>query len=85
MSHDTNPTAASAATTHAAIDRDTPQLIGIFHLQDGPRALVRLPGGTVRTVFPGSRLGRALVTAIGETAIFLDRDGAETVLSLPAG
>jgi hypothetical protein len=84
MSHDTNPTAASAATTRARIDRGAPQLIGVFHLHDGPRALVRLQGGKIRTLFPGSRLGGAIVIAIGETSIVLDRDGVEIVLSLPA-
>jgi hypothetical protein len=85
MSHDEDPTAAAAATSHAGLSATGPQLIGTFHLQSGPRALVRLPGGRVRTLVPGSRLDGATVTAIGDTAIYLSRNGVETVLSLPAG
>lgn len=73
---------AALATEHVEV-APGPRLIGLFHRPGGSVALVSEPGGQVRRLSRGSRLGDAIVAAIGETSLFLHEGGEEKVLSLP--
>jgi hypothetical protein len=77
-------TLADTATQHVDLPASGPLLLGLFHRADGAIALIRDDSGRTLFVAPGTRIGDAVVTAIGETALFLARDGEEQVLSLPA-
>jgi hypothetical protein len=69
------------ATQHVEIPAG-PMLIGLFHRPERTVALVRDAIGEVVHVVAGSRVNGAVVVAIGETSIFLEKDGVERVLSL---
>ena len=75
---------ASAATTTAeGISRSDLVLLGTFGTQNAPSALVRLPGGKVKTVSVGDRLSGATVMAIDTAELTLARNGQAQKLRMP--
>ncbi|MWD28122.1 hypothetical protein E0K89_011595 [Aquicoccus sp. SCR17] len=89
---DTSPRAKPAqgsaeaeATRHATFDRQEPILLGTFGLESDRRALLRLPDGGTAKVKPGDRVGRAIVMAIDDGSLVLNRAGTARRLAIPEG
>ena len=90
MSSETGADAAPAAVADLAtrpeiLDTGEIALIGLAGGARGYRALLRLPGGRVRRVAPGDRVGWGRVTAIDENGLLFRRNGATRRLTLPGG
>ena len=60
-------------------------LLGIFGPNEDLRALVRLPGGAVRTVEPGQRFGRGKIVGIDAAGLMVLKNGQTRRISMPGG
>lgn len=75
---------ADLATTEHAIETGSFNLLGLFGSADAMRALVRLPGGRIKTVEPGSKLpGGRQVVAIDTTGVMVARRGQTRRFDMP--
>jgi len=80
---ETSGVVAQHATQVAALDHAMLTLLGIFGPNDDLRALVRLPGGKVRTVAPGQRFGRARIVGIDAAGLMVVKNGQTRRISMP--
>lgn len=75
---------AELATTEQAIETGSFNLLGLFGSPEAMRALVRLPGGRIKTVEPGSRLpGGRRIVAIDATGVMVTRRGQTRRFDMP--
>lgn len=74
--------AAKATQTKAANMSDT-VLIGLAGAPGAFTALVRLSGGRIKQVEPGTRLSAGKVVAIDETGLILEKNGRTRRLEIP--
>lgn len=72
------------ATQSHSLDRFELTLLGVFGPVDAMTALVRLPGGRVRRVETGDKLGAAVVMAIDTDGLMLAQRGQTRRLSFPS-
>lgn len=82
---DTPENVGKLATEAQALDLSGIALLGTMIDPDGPRALLRLSGGEVRTVSPGDRIGLAQVRAIGPGVVQISNLGGVQQLTMPQG
>ncbi len=82
---DKTPAPLDAATVADALDLSQLALIGLMLSPGGNAALVRLPGGQVHKIAPGTRIGSATVHGIDAQGMTLARGGSTMHLSLPGG
>ncbi len=82
---DKTPATLDVATVPDALDLSQLALIGLMLNPDGNAALIRLPGGQVHKIAPGTRIGNATVKAIDATGMTLARNGAVRHLSMAGG
>ena len=76
-------TAARLATTSVSIDLRDLVLLGTFGSPTEPRALLRLPDGSVQRVAPGDTVGARKVAAIDEGQVVFSGAGRPKSLGLP--
>lgn len=76
---------ATKATNSNALDRSTLNLLGIFGPTDSMSALVRLPGGRVRKVETGQKLGRGRIVAIDAEGLMMVKNGRSERIGMPGG
>lgn len=74
---------ASLATQSHDLDRYDLTLLGIFGHMDSLTALVRLPGGQLKRVKAGDRLGTGIVLGIDTDGLMLAQYGQTRRLQLP--
>lgn len=74
---------ADLATTPKALPQGGLTLIGLTGNAQGFRALVRLPGGRIKTVEPGTRLAQGQVVAIDGDGLMLQHMGKTRRIALP--
>jgi len=74
---------ASLATQSHDLDRRSLTLLGVFGRTDSLTALVRLPGGQVKRVKTGDRLGTGIVQGIDTDGLMLAQHGQTRRLQLP--
>ncbi len=79
----TPATVADLATRPQALEPGEMVLIGLTGSARGFRALLRLPGGRIRTVTPGDRVAWGRVVAIDETGVVFHRNGETQRITLP--
>lgn len=69
--------AGATATIRGALDLDRLAVIGLAGAPSSRRALVRLPGGRIRSVAPGDRLRPGRILRIEPEGLILEtREGA---------
>ncbi|SEQ40894.1 hypothetical protein [Thalassovita taeanensis] len=78
-----NATTAQAATQENTLPLTGVTLIGTVIAPSGPTAFVRLARGAVKRVTPGDRINGAIVAAIGEGTLHLQRGSSVTALTMP--
>jgi hypothetical protein len=71
------------ATERGVLPPGETTLIGLFNGPEGGSALVRLPGGAVVRVAPGTQVAGGRVTAIDEDGLHLLRGGETIRLTMP--
>lgn len=76
---------AQHATQPDALDFSMLNLLGIFGPANDLRALVRMPGGKVRKVQTGQRLGWGKVVGIDESGVMIVKNGRTTRIDMPQG
>ncbi len=76
---------AQHATQTDALNPSRLTLLGIFGPNDDLRALVRLPGGKVRTLAPGQRFGRSKIVGIDAAGLMVVKNGQTRRISMPGG
>lgn len=64
-----------AATQRGALKKNVMSLLGVYGPNDSMQALVRMPGGRVRTVKPGTRLSGGRVAAIDADGLIVQKNG----------
>ncbi len=84
-SGETPENVAALATRPAALDHAAVTLLGVFGSSDSLRALVRLPGGRIRQVEPGQRLGLGRIAGIDATGLMLTKNGRTDRIAIPGG
>ena len=72
----------AAATVRGALPLGQMTLIGTLTGAKPPRALLRLPSGTVRTVSVGDTVGGQTLTAIDDARVVLTEGSDSQVLTL---
>jgi len=72
-----------AATTKAALPLMNTTLIGLYQTPKGASALIRRPNGKIEKIIPGDRLEGAIVVAIDDKGLVLDRAGTSRRLAMP--
>ncbi|GHG79444.1 hypothetical protein [Pseudodonghicola xiamenensis] len=82
---DTPAKVAQLATTPQALNERDLSLIGLTGGSAGFRALLRLPGGRIKSVEPGSRLSQGQVVAIDSDGLILQRNGKTRRIGFPGG
>ena len=81
----TPATVADLATTPRALDENDLTLIGLTGGAKGYRALLRLPGGRIKRVSPGTQVAWGRVVGIDEHGLLFQRNGETRRLALPGG
>lgn len=84
MDTPTNPVTADAATQRGALPLRRLHLIGVAGAPDARRAMVRTPGGQIKTVQVGDEIRQGRVVAIDEDAVILSGPTGAQTLRLPA-
>ncbi|TDE40807.1 hypothetical protein [Antarcticimicrobium sediminis] len=79
----TPATVADLATTPQVLDDHEMTLIGLVGGDQGFRALVRLRGGRIKQVTPGTQIAWGRVVAIDEKGILFQRNGETRRITLP--
>lgn len=79
----TSATVADLATTPQVLDDGEMTLIGLTGSAGGYRALLRLPGGRIKRVTPGTQVAWGRVVAIDEDGLLFQRNGETRRISLP--
>ncbi|MGE4325414.1 MAG: hypothetical protein AB7E21_04800 [Pseudodonghicola sp.] len=82
---DTPANVAGLATTPKILDEDDLSLIGLTGGSGRFRALVRLPGGRIEAVTPGSKLSQGEIVAIDSDGLILQRNGKSRRITFPGG
>lgn len=82
---DKTPATLDAATVPDTLELSQLALIGLMLNPGGNAALIRLPGGQVHKIAPGTRIGNATVHTIDAKGMTLGRNGAVRHLSMPGG
>lgn len=85
---DTTPANVASLATKSLdladnLDRRSLTLLGIFGQMESLTALVRLPGGRVKRVKVGDRLGTGIVSGIDTDGLMLAQYGQTRRLQLP--
>lgn len=75
---------ASLATRPHDLDLNDLTLLGVFGPSDALTALVRLPGGRMKRVKTGDRLGSSVVMGIDTDGVMLAQHGQTRRLSFPS-
>jgi len=78
----TDTPAAPLATVQGALDLGRLAVIGVAGAPGSRRALVRRPGGRVRTVEAGDRLGRNRILRIEPEGVVIDTREGPALLPL---
>ncbi|TDK43012.1 hypothetical protein [Antarcticimicrobium luteum] len=81
----TSAKVADLATTPKALDEAELTLIGLTAGAAGYRALVRLPGGRIKQVSPGTQIAWGRVVAIDDKGLLFQRNGETRRITLPGG
>lgn len=76
---------AAKATQPKAANLSGPTLIGVMGAPGAFSALLRLSGGRVKQVTPGTRVSAGTVIAIDADGLVLQKNGRTRRLSLPGG
>ncbi|MEX0349782.1 MAG: hypothetical protein AB3N15_10205 [Paracoccaceae bacterium] len=71
-----------AATQRGALKTGVISLLGVYGPKDAMRALVRMPGGRVKTVKPGARLSGGRVAAIDADGLIVEKNGQAKRMTL---
>ncbi|KUJ80934.1 hypothetical protein AVO45_06170 [Ruegeria marisrubri] len=72
-----------AATQRGALSKHSVAVLGVFGPANNLRALVRLSGGRIKEVKPGSRVGSGKVIAIDATGVMLRQSGQTKRITIP--
>ncbi len=81
----TPETVARAATIPGALEHGETVVIGLFGRESGLEALIRLPGGRIKRVKPGSRLPAGRIAGIDRKGIVVEKGGTTRRLAVPGG
>lgn len=71
------------ATQPGAMNRNATTLLGVFGPERSLQAMVRTPGGSIRTVKPGARLPQGRIVAIDREGLLLEKGGETLRLVIP--
>ncbi|AVO37079.1 hypothetical protein [Pukyongiella litopenaei] len=83
MANATPSNVAAMATKKKIVDRNETVLIGLFGPTTRMEALMRLPGGRIRTVKNGTSILSGRVVAIDERGVHLLRRGEVVLIGMP--
>lgn len=74
---------AATATQKQAANLAGITLIGLNGATGAYKALVRIPGGRIKQVTPGSRLSAGKIIAIDENGLILEKNGRTRRVEMP--
>ncbi|WP_425043762.1 hypothetical protein [Primorskyibacter sp. S87] len=74
---------AASATQAGALDTNAMSLLGVFGPAGKMKAMVRLPGGRIKTVQNGSRLESGRIVAIDKDGVMVHRTGSTKRIQIP--
>jgi Tfp pilus assembly protein PilP len=74
---------ANLATHSKGLDLNDLTLLGVFGPKDALTALIRMPGGRIKRIKAGDRLGTGVVLAIDMDGVMLSKFGQTQRLFLP--
>lgn len=76
---------AGTATKRGVLNSSDLNLLGLFGTSGDMQALVRMPGGRVKTVKPGNRLARSKILSIDADGVVLRKGSTTTRIKMPEG